>query len=50
MRGLDLEKIARQARLPGSEMIPADHALRSLLGLKPMPFRNSHYLSWDASL
>jgi hypothetical protein len=34
MRGLDLEKIARQARLPGSEMIPADHALRSLLGLK----------------
>jgi len=34
MRDLDLEKVARQARLPGSQMIPAYQALRSLLGLK----------------
>jgi hypothetical protein len=34
MRSLDLEQVARQARLPGSQMIPAHQALRSLLGLK----------------
>ena len=34
MGSLDLEKVARQARLPGSQMIPAHQALRSLLGLK----------------
>src|SRR5260370_30371325 len=34
MRSLDLEQVARKARLPGSRMIPAQQALRSLLGLK----------------
>ena len=34
MRQLDLEKVARQAHLPGSGMIPAQQALRSLLALK----------------
>ncbi len=34
MRGLDLEWVARRAHLPGSQMIPAHQALRSLLGLK----------------
>lgn len=31
---LDLERIARAAGLPGSKMIPASHALRSMLALK----------------
>jgi transposase len=31
---LDLEKLAAAARLPGSKMIPAAHALRSMLCLK----------------
>jgi len=34
MRSLDLEKVARQVHLPGSAMIPAQQALRSLLALK----------------
>src|SRR6266581_1820391 len=34
MRSLDLEAVARQAHLPGSGMIPAAQALRSLLALK----------------
>lgn len=34
MRHLNLEKVARQAHLPGSRMIPAHQALRSMLGLK----------------
>ena len=34
MRSLDLEALARQAHLPGSGMIPAVQALRSLLALK----------------
>src|SRR6266581_359599 len=34
MRSLDLEAVARQAHLPGSGMIPAHQALRSLLALK----------------
>ncbi len=34
MRSLDLEAVARQAHLPGSGMIPAQQALRSLLALK----------------
>lgn len=34
MRPLDLEKVVRQAHLPGSGMIPAQQALRSLLALK----------------
>jgi transposase len=31
---LDLERLARAARLPGSKMIPAGHALRTCLALK----------------
>ena len=31
---LDLERLARAARLPGSKMIPAAHALRACLALK----------------
>jgi hypothetical protein len=31
---LDLEPLAQAARLPGSDMIPASHALRSMLALK----------------
>ncbi len=34
MRKLDLANIARQAQLPGSQMIPSEQALRSLLALK----------------
>src|SRR5260370_13611269 len=34
MRSVDLEGVARQAHLPGSGMIPAHQALRSLLALK----------------
>lgn len=34
MRKLDLAKVARQAQLPGSQMIPSEQALRSLLALK----------------
>ena len=32
--GLDLERLAKAAGLPGSKMIPASHALRSMLALK----------------
>jgi hypothetical protein len=31
---LNLEQIAKAAGLPGSKMIPASHALRSMLALK----------------
>jgi hypothetical protein len=31
---LDLESLAKRAGLPGSKMIPAEHALRSMLALK----------------
>lgn len=34
MEKLDLAKIARQAGLPGSQMVPAEQALRSILALK----------------
>jgi len=34
MQKLDLAKIATQAQLPGSQMIPGEQALRSLLALK----------------
>jgi len=34
MRPLDLAQIARQAHLPGSKLVPAEQALRSLLALK----------------
>jgi hypothetical protein len=34
MRQLDLSQVASEAKLPGSKMIPAEQALRSLLALK----------------
>lgn len=34
MRELDLAQVAEDAGLPGTQMIPAEHALRSLLALK----------------
>jgi hypothetical protein len=34
MKDLDLRAFVQKAKLPGSKMIPADHALRSLLALK----------------
>ncbi|MBC8245979.1 MAG: hypothetical protein H8E81_00195, partial [Deltaproteobacteria bacterium] len=33
MRDLDLARIAREAQLPGSKMVPAEQALRSVLAL-----------------
>lgn len=46
MRGLDLKRIAQQAQLPGSKMIPAEQALRSLLALKLIgKERKSHVMN-----
>jgi transposase len=43
---LDIDNLAREARLPGSRMIPAEHALRSCLALKLWSIeRNSHVMS-----
>lgn len=43
---LDIGNLAREARLPGSRMIPAEHALRSCLALKLWSIeRNSHVMS-----
>lgn len=43
---LDLDAIARAARLPGSDMIPAPHALRSALALKLWSLeRTSHVMA-----
>ena len=45
MRSLDLDQVARQAHLPGSGMIPAAQALRSLLALKLLgKERKSHVM------
>jgi hypothetical protein len=47
MRSLDLEALARQAHLPGSGMIPAAQAVRSLLALKLVgQERKSHVMDW----
>ena len=47
MRPLDLPAVARQAHLPGSGMIPAPQALRSLLALKLVgQERKSHVMDW----
>ena len=44
--GLDLPEMARAAGLPGSSMIPADHALRSALALKLWSIeRKSHIMA-----
>jgi hypothetical protein len=46
MDGLDLAQVAKDARLPGTKMIPAEHALRSLLALKLIGReRKSHVMS-----
>ena len=46
MDGLDLKGIARKAKLPGSKMIPAEQALRSLLALKLIgKERKSHVMN-----
>jgi transposase len=43
---LGLDRLARQAGLPGSTMVPAGHALRALLGLKLFgSARHSHVMS-----
>ncbi|MGI0135253.1 MAG: hypothetical protein ACREBW_09890 [Candidatus Micrarchaeaceae archaeon] len=43
---LRLSEIAKQAKLPGSKMIPAEHALRSCLALKLWSIeRKSHVMS-----
>lgn len=45
MREIDLEAIVRKASLPGSRMIPAEQALRTLLGLKLLDKeRHSHVM------
>ena len=46
MRQLNTRKIAQEARLPGSKMIPPEQALRSLLALKLMGIeRKSHVMN-----
>ena len=46
MRDLDLARIAQEAELPGSKMIPAENALRSLLALKLIgKERKSHVMN-----
>ena len=46
MRHLDLKRVAVEAQLPGSKMVPAQQALRSLLALKLIgKERKSHVLN-----
>ena len=46
MKELDLGDVAQQAKLPGSQMIPAEQALRSLLALKLIgKERKSHVMN-----
>ncbi len=46
MRHLDLARLAEEAKLPGSKMIPAEQALRSLLALKLIgKERKSHVMN-----
>lgn len=45
LASLDLDHLAQQARLPGSKMIPASHALRTMLVLKLWSLeRRSHVM------
>jgi hypothetical protein len=47
LAALPFDRIIRQAGLPGSEMVPAAHALRSLLALKLFGnARHSHVMSY----
>ena len=46
---LGTEKLARASGLPGSQMIPAEHALRACLALKLWSIeRKSHVMAWGA--
>ena len=46
MRHLDLATVAQEAQLPGSKMVPAQQALRSLLALKLIgKERKSHVMN-----
>jgi hypothetical protein len=46
MHGLDLARVAKDAALPGTKMVPAEHALRSMLALKLIGReRKSHVMS-----
>jgi transposase-like protein len=46
---LQAQKLAQGARLPGSKMIPAEHALRCCLALKLWSLeRKSHVMAWVA--
>ena len=46
MKNLDLGQVAEQAKLPGTKMIPAEQALRSLLALKLIgKERKSHVMN-----
>jgi hypothetical protein len=46
---LGTEKLARAAGFPGSQMIPAEHALRACLALKLWSIeRKSHVMAWVA--
>jgi len=46
MSNLDLGQVAKQAKLPGSKMVPAEQALRSLLALKLIgKERRSHVMN-----
>jgi transposase len=46
---LGADKLAPAARLPGSKMIPAEHALRACLALKLWSMeRKSHVMAWVA--
>jgi hypothetical protein len=46
MKALDLGQVARQAQLPGSELIPPEQALRALLALKLIgKERKSHVMN-----
>ncbi|HDL86115.1 MAG TPA: hypothetical protein ENH11_07315 [Candidatus Acetothermia bacterium] len=53
MHAIDVAAIARQVELPGSAMIPAEQALRSLLAMKLLgKERKSHVMDlvWDAGI
>ncbi len=45
LEGIDLQQVVRAGRLPGSKMIPAEHAVRTLLALKLLGTeRKSHVM------
>jgi len=47
LEGIDLQRVVEAGRLPGSKMIPAEQAVRSLLALKLLGTeRKSHVMDW----